>query len=190
MPQIRLRVACSPLASAHTSNPTILQSYLHQLLSGVAFCHSHRVLHRDLKPQNLLISQSGAMKLADFGLARAFGIPIRTYTHEVPPCILVSLCWSLKNSFTVRATCRWLHYGTVHRKSFWDARSTRALLTPGRLDASLPRWRLADRCFLVTPKLTSCFESFACLEHPPRLHGPGCRRCQTTRFVAEFPRAG
>eukprot|EP00035_Acanthoeca_spectabilis_P021303 m.437497 g.437497 ORF g.437497 m.437497 type:complete len:293 (-) comp18117_c0_seq1:263-1141(-) len=63
--------------------PAKVKSYLHQLLSGVAFCHSHRVLHRDLKPQNLLISQSGAMKLADFGLARAFGIPIRTYTHEV-----------------------------------------------------------------------------------------------------------
>jgi len=70
-------------------NPTgklphdVVQSYLFQLLAGVAFCHSHRVLHRDLKPQNLLISRDGAMKLADFGLARAFGIPIRTYTHEV-----------------------------------------------------------------------------------------------------------
>lgn len=48
------------------------------------FCHSHRVIHRDLKPQNLLISELGAIKLADFGLARAFGVPLRTYTHEVP----------------------------------------------------------------------------------------------------------
>ena len=40
-------------------------------------------MHRDLKPQNLLIDKSGALKLADFGLARAFGIPVRTYTHEV-----------------------------------------------------------------------------------------------------------
>jgi serine/threonine protein kinase len=67
-----------------TSRPILaLQSYLNQLLLGVSFCHAHRVLHRDLKPQNLLINSMGQIKLADFGLARAFGIPIRTYTHEV-----------------------------------------------------------------------------------------------------------
>ena len=61
----------------------ILKSFLHQLLTGVAYCHHHRVLHRDLKPPNLLINRSGQLKLADFGLARAFGIPVRSYTHEV-----------------------------------------------------------------------------------------------------------
>ncbi|XP_041036303.1 cyclin-dependent kinase 2 isoform X3 [Carcharodon carcharias] len=61
----------------------LVKSYLFQLLQGLAFCHSHRVLHRDLKPQNLLINAEGAIKLADFGLARAFGVPVRTYTHEI-----------------------------------------------------------------------------------------------------------
>merc|ERR1712106_1245574 len=61
----------------------LAMSYLKQLLEGIAYCHKHRVLHRDLKPQNLLIDASGRIKLADFGLARAFGFPVRTYTHEV-----------------------------------------------------------------------------------------------------------
>jgi len=57
---------------------------LYQLVAGVAFCHDRRVLHRDLKPQNLLINKEALeLKLADFGLARAFGIPVRSYTHEV-----------------------------------------------------------------------------------------------------------
>lgn len=61
----------------------IVKSFLFQLLTGVTYCHHHRVLHRDLKPQNLLINREGELKLADFGLARAFGIPVRSYTHEV-----------------------------------------------------------------------------------------------------------
>jgi len=63
--------------------PGIKKSFLYQLLRGVAYCHHHRVLHRDLKPQNLLINFQGQLKLADFGLARAFGIPVRSLTHEV-----------------------------------------------------------------------------------------------------------
>jgi len=64
-------------------DPQTTKSFLLQLLRGTSFCHQHRVLHRDLKPQNLLINREGFLKLADFGLARAFGIPVRSYTHEV-----------------------------------------------------------------------------------------------------------
>ncbi|KAK7422298.1 Cyclin-dependent kinase catalytic subunit [Neonectria magnoliae] len=61
----------------------VIRKFMMQLCDGVKYCHSHRVLHRDLKPQNLLIDKDGNLKLADFGLARAFGVPLRTYTHEV-----------------------------------------------------------------------------------------------------------
>ena len=56
---------------------------MYQLILGMNYCHSRRVLHRDLKPQNLLIDKEGVLKIADLGLARTFTIPIRQYTHEV-----------------------------------------------------------------------------------------------------------
>jgi len=64
-------------------DPKLVKSYTYQLLQGLLFCHQRRVLHRDLKPQNLLIDKNGCIKIADFGLARAFGVPVRVYTHEV-----------------------------------------------------------------------------------------------------------
>lgn len=57
--------------------------FLFQLLRGLSYCHKRRVLHRDVKPQNLLISEIGELKLADFGLARAKSVPSHTYSHEV-----------------------------------------------------------------------------------------------------------
>ena len=60
-----------------------VKSFTYQILHGLAYCHAHRVMHRDLKPQNLLVSSDGIIKLADFGLARAFSLPVKTYTHEV-----------------------------------------------------------------------------------------------------------
>lgn len=72
-----------------------IQHFMRGLLLGVHFCHQRSVMHRDLKPQNLLISREKELKLGDFGLGRAFAIPVRRFTNEVvtlwyrPPDVLL-----------------------------------------------------------------------------------------------------
>lgn len=69
--------------------------FLFQLLRGLTYVHRRKILHRDLKPQNLLISEVGELKLADFGLARAQSVPSHTFSSEVvtlwyrPPEVLL-----------------------------------------------------------------------------------------------------
>ncbi|CAD8046748.1 unnamed protein product [Paramecium primaurelia] len=68
----------------HNLTISQIKHFTFQILNGLNYCHSRRIIHRDLKPQNILIDKStGIIKLADFGLARAFGVPIKTLTHEV-----------------------------------------------------------------------------------------------------------
>jgi len=70
---------------------------MQQMLSALSHCHIRRVVHRDLKPQNILVDSSGWLKLADFGMARYFGFQQRDYSPEVvtlwyrPPELLLGL---------------------------------------------------------------------------------------------------
>lgn len=106
-------------------SPDLVKSYLYQITAAILFCHRRRVMHRDLKPQNLLINNNGIIKIADFGLGRSFGIPVRNYTHEIvtlwyraPEVLLGSLryacpvdIWSVGCIFAEMATRKPLFQG-------------------------------------------------------------------------------
>ncbi|XP_049851822.1 cyclin-dependent kinase 5 homolog [Schistocerca gregaria] len=145
----------------------IIKYFLAQLLTGVTFCHERRVLHRDLKPQNLLINKSNLqLKLADFGLARAFGVPVRSYSHEVvtlwyraPDVLLGSRkystaidIWSAGCIFAEMATGRPLFPGSNQAEEL--TLIFRALGTPTEETwngvSSLPDWQKYN--FLNYPK--------------------------------------
>ena len=42
-----------------------------QMISGIQAAHNHHIIHRDIKPQNIIISKDGKVKVTDFGIARA-----------------------------------------------------------------------------------------------------------------------
>ena len=60
-----------------------IKSVMCQILKGVKHLHNRKILHRDLKPQNILYTNEGVAKVGDFGLARAFGIPFKYYPQTV-----------------------------------------------------------------------------------------------------------
>lgn len=63
--------------------PANVKAYLLMTLQGLEYLHLNYMLHRDLKPNNLLVNSQGVLKIGDFGLAKFFGSPGRLNTHQV-----------------------------------------------------------------------------------------------------------
>lgn len=70
------RAPLSPLTRSTLSGcpqgcpETLTQNLTWQTLQGVAYCHQHGCIHRDVKPENILLTANGVVKLCDFGFAR------------------------------------------------------------------------------------------------------------------------
>ncbi|XP_066443288.1 cyclin-dependent kinase 12 [Eleutherodactylus coqui] len=61
-----------------------IKSFMKQLMEGLDYCHKKNFLHRDIKCSNILLNNSGQIKLADFGLARLYNSEeSRPYTNKV-----------------------------------------------------------------------------------------------------------
>ncbi|XP_074360096.1 cell division control protein 2 homolog B-like isoform X2 [Apium graveolens] len=67
-----------------TWSPEVVKRFLHNILSGILYLHTNKIVHRDLKTDNMLIDGAdGVVKLADFGLSREIDIHLRSLTKQV-----------------------------------------------------------------------------------------------------------
>lgn len=56
---------------------------MRRMMEGLRFCHENMIMHRDLKPQNIFLSNNGEVRIGDMGMARAYVGPNAIYSYEV-----------------------------------------------------------------------------------------------------------
>ena len=76
---------CSLIHSNFFYEKSQIKLIIYQLLQGLQYLHQNNVLHRDIKPQNILVNNKGEIKIGDFGLSRIFSefIKNKRYTNRV-----------------------------------------------------------------------------------------------------------
>lgn len=145
-----------------------VKSYMRMILSALAHCHTSFVVHRDVKPNNMLLAADGTLKLADFGLARTFGSPDRNYTHNVfarwyrPPELFFGALkyglaidvWAagarLARGLRPSLSCREMHIGALPVACKIICALTWRLLTTRKL-VSCPQGACWPSCFCASP---------------------------------------
>lgn len=142
------------------------KKFTYQLTKGLYFCHSHRVLHRDLKPQNLLINKEGNLKIAGPCMITCTDVVLTSdrlwsgssFRHS--PAHIYSRGQHESRFFVNHAEkLRLSRYGTVPQKSCLAPDITQRLSTCGLSDASWRRWQLDNLSSQATRRLTRFSES-------------------------------
>ncbi|XP_063387708.1 cyclin-dependent kinase-like 4 [Cydia fagiglandana] len=159
--------------------PELSKQIIWQTLQGVAYCHRHNCIHRDVKPENILLTSDGVVKLCDFGFARMIS-PGESYTDYVAtrwyraPELLVGDTqysapvdvWAIGKRYLLklfppictgsRATrTTWLHGGTGPQNCWSATHSTARLSTCG--PSALELHGLRD--YTVVPEPQNCWSA-------------------------------
>jgi serine/threonine protein kinase len=117
-------------------NVNIIKGISVQLVAGMEFLHSMRVIHRDIKPSNCLLSSNGVVKLADFGIAKQMenGVSIAesfigTFEYMSPERVaggkytFLSDVWSIGLTIHAVAIGRYPYYhhgiGGIEKNNYW-----------------------------------------------------------------------
>lgn len=182
-----------------------------QIVSALAACHRQRVLHRDLKPQNILIGAEGTLKLVDFGVAHLAtmsaltrtGTIVGTAEYMAPELFTTarpdprSDIYSFGALLYVLLTGRPPHTaGSLPELMHRQLQREAVTMTAARAD--VPRWldAIGRKCLRLDPsdRYQTCEEILQDLDRgervsPARLDRqdpPGCIHCHTPR-IAELP---
>ena len=145
------------------------------------------------KVSNLLMTDKGCVKIADFGLARWYGLPLKPMTPKVIPNIKgwlypvethnQTLNYMCKKVDQIRCfTCRWSLYGIEPLSSCWTRAPRQLQLTCGLLDASWVNFSPTNPCCLENQRSTSWSWWSTCLALPMTTSGQSSPPCRHLRI--------
>ena len=77
-----------------------------QVARGIEAAHNKQIIHRDIKPQNIMISTEGKVKVMDFGIARAASS--NTVSSDVMGSVHYSSPEQARNGFPMMKRCLWI----------------------------------------------------------------------------------